>query len=576
MHQRVTHRLEQLQQHRQFRQLAQATLREGVHALRKAEGSDPLVEQAEQALAIYGGLEHPQWDNALSDTVLTDAQIADTKALIAELINMVGIRLAMYDTKDDAGHKATKRALELFALAERLKPPTAGIWMARMLFNRRLGNDGEADNAGERMTSLVKSGEMTGTDHYLIGIFTLRVIKNPKAAMTMFQQAVAKDPKNYGAYFGMYLASRELKDVSGQIQALTACMVLRPRMAELYYFRGFVYFEQGKFRLAHLDFGGCTERNPDYAVGHYWRGRTHIMRDQWSKAERDFSRALEIDPELISPYSWRALARGKLDRYRESVKDAERSLQISDNDSTRWRCARAYAQSARAVLDDRAESDRQTLSERFGDRAVELLRTMADGGYFKKGSNLVSLLSKDLDPLRERDDFQQLAAQLVEPIMTNPALARSPNLLLLRSTVLAQRGQHKAAAEAAERLYRLADRFGRIPGVNKQRLAGNLYNAACCFSLCVPAVALTKSPSGEKRQRTSSELTDEEKAIQSRYRDQAIKALELSVRRGYSNVAHMKQDRDLDAIRHDQRFQKLIEKLEEKAEAEVGSSESKE
>ena len=122
----------------------------------------------------------------------------------------------------------------------------------------------------------------------------------------------------------------------------------------------------------------------------------------------------------------------------------------------------------------------------------------------------------------------------------------------------------------------MADRFGRIPGVNKQRLAGNLYNPACCFSLCVPAVALTKSPSGEKRQRTSSELTDEEKAIQSRYRDQAIKALELSVRRGYSNVAHMKQDRDLDAIRHDQRFQKLIEKLEEKAEAEVGSSESKE
>ncbi len=141
LHSRVARNLQQVETHRKFQQLAGQTLQEGIHALRQADGSDARIAQAEEALALYGGIDDPQWDRHLSNSVLTAEQIASTKSTIAKLLNMTGIRLAMYDTKNKAGRNATERALALFDLAEHLVPPTVSVWMARMLFNRRLGRD---------------------------------------------------------------------------------------------------------------------------------------------------------------------------------------------------------------------------------------------------------------------------------------------------------------------------------------------------------------------------------------------------------------------------------------------------
>jgi tetratricopeptide (TPR) repeat protein len=386
--------------------------------------------------------------------------------------------------------------------------------------------------------------------------------------MSLFQRAIVKEPNNYGAHFGAFLAAGELEDVSGQIQALTACMTLRPDEVELFYFRGFAYFGQGEYLTAHLDFGGCTERDPDYAPGHYWRGRTFIMIDNWAEAERAFSRAVRLDPNMTPPYSWRAVARGKLGRYGDAVRDVDAAMQMGPDDSTRWRCVRALAQSAKAVLDDQNESGRLTLSANYGKRAVELLNTMAENGYFLTGSNLQTLLSTDIDLLRERDDFQQLAVDLVEPVMTSPAMSLSPNLLMLRSNVLAKVGQHTSAGEAADRLYRNSQQNSRLRNVSKQRVANDLYNSACCFSLCMPAVAITTSDS-VKRVKTPDELTDEEQTAQDGYRQQAVKALEESVTFGFSDAAKLREDPDLEPIRQDVRFQDLLEQLAAKAKAET-------
>jgi hypothetical protein len=65
-----------------------------------------LSEEACQALAIYGGAGNPQWEIAFVDSVLSKEQIAQTKELIAKLLNQRGLRLAMYDTNDEAGHRA--------------------------------------------------------------------------------------------------------------------------------------------------------------------------------------------------------------------------------------------------------------------------------------------------------------------------------------------------------------------------------------------------------------------------------------------------------------------------------------
>ena len=125
------------------------------------------------------------------------------------------------------------------------------------------------------------------------------------------------------------------------------------------------------------------------------------------------------------------------------------------------------------------------------------------------------------------------------------ALAQPPELasglLQVRSTALAGRGQHVAAAEAARKLRDLAPQD-----------FNNLYEVACCYALCVPAVAPGKRPE---------QLTPEESAARARYTACAVEALAEAARRGYRDVDHIEADPDLAAIRSDKGYQKVVEQL---------------
>ena len=119
VHRRVTRDLEQLEKHRRFRVLAEGTLREGVHALRDTrDESDTILEQAEEALGIYGVLDDSEWQKSLSNDLLSDKQIADVHSQMADVLNLVGIRIALFDTRDDAAVVATRRSLQLYDRAE--------------------------------------------------------------------------------------------------------------------------------------------------------------------------------------------------------------------------------------------------------------------------------------------------------------------------------------------------------------------------------------------------------------------------------------------------------------------------
>jgi serine/threonine protein kinase/tetratricopeptide (TPR) repeat protein len=120
-----------------------------------------------------------------------------------------------------------------------------------------------------------------------------------------------------------------------------------------------------------------------------------------------------------------------------------------------------------------------------------------------------------------------------------PALAGE--LLQIRATALADRGQHALAAATAEKLRALAPRDG-----------SNLYDVACLYALFVPAVAAGKKPD---------QLTPEEAAARAKYTRCAVETLTEAVRRGFKDVRRMEADPDLAAIRSAQGYQKLVERL---------------
>jgi hypothetical protein len=93
----------------------------------------------------------------------------------------------------------------------------------------------------------------------------------------------------------------------------------------------------------------------------------------------------------------------------------------------------AYARcSAAAVSDARLPAaERETLAERYGRRSVELLRRAQAAGYFRDPARLARLNeNKDFDPVRGREDFKGLVAELKakqkEAPVKNPQSEKKP------------------------------------------------------------------------------------------------------------------------------------------------------
>ena len=105
-----------------------------------------------------------------------------------------------------------------------------------------------------------------------------------------------------------------------------------------------------------------------------------------------------------------------------------------------------------------------------------------------------------------------------------------------------------AAVRAAERI--------RDLGWNPP---GDAYDAACYLALCIPIVANADTLDAAQRQ-----------AAVKLYGDGSMKMLRDAVAAGFKDAEHMKQDKDLDALREREDFKKLLAELQAQKEMKVG------
>jgi tetratricopeptide (TPR) repeat protein len=396
-----------LEKFAEFRAKAAAALKEGAHNIRFGKGPDPILVKCEEALTIAGML-NPDFEQSRVAIGFGVREHDETIATGRELLVLAALRLAMFDTKDEAAKANTRKALGYLDRAAALKlygpggqeitGPTAGELMLRMFWHRRLGENKEADEAGDRMTAMVKAdgGFRTARDYYIFGSITLNIVKKPKDALNAYREALKREPGHYGALFGSYLCHTELKDLPGQVAALTGCLAVRAGDAELYTFRGVALFSQGQYDAAFHDFDAAVLRNPESALAYYWRGRARVMGEKWAEAEADFGQAVRRDATLVNARSWRAIVRGKIGQADGAAEDAEAAVtEHPTSADTLFYAARAYAQAAKAPA----------TAEKYGARSVELLRQALDRG-FTGTSHLTP--GSDFDPVRGRADFQEL------------------------------------------------------------------------------------------------------------------------------------------------------------------------
>lgn len=538
VHDEVADTLQRLQRFRQFDQLVRVSLKEGTHVLREANvEEDPILAAARQALDVYGVTEDPSWQDHLPAELLPESQIVQAKARMADLLNMVALRLAMYDAGDEATRLRTRQALTYFRLAEPFRPPTVGIEMARMLFHRRLEEDEQADAAGDRMAMLAQTTDITAMDAYLLGVMTLKISKKPREAVGMLQQALAMEPNHYGANWSLFQAYQQLGQLEEQIATLSTCLALRPQDANLHYFRGVTHFSRGAYELAELDFEALVKLDPRHRDGQYWRGRAYVMREDWQAASRRFAEALRLDPEFELVYSWQALAMAKLGQVEQVHPFCTRALNGEVSSSIRWRCARAYALAA-------AHGSDETQHHELAAQAIELLKQLEQQQYFAPQASLASLSSDDMDSLRGHTEFQQLLDRCAEPILGQSELAQSPALKRLRLRMLLDRSQWDAARETAESHYQLAQ---RVALVDPSKGAYEVFQAACGLAACASALPQAKSAA-----------TAEQSMLRQSCENRAIEWLAESLKMGLDDPLLLAKTPDLETLRHLPAFQALL------------------
>ena len=78
---------------------------------------------------------------------------------------------------------------------------------------------------------------------------------------------------------------------------------------------------------------------------------------------------------------------------------------------------------------------------------------------------------------------------------------------------------------------------------------GVLFQVACAYALCGPAVVHGKAPEA---------ITTADREQQQRYATQAVEALRQAKANGYKSVHELLTDPDLDPLRQDERFKQFL------------------
>jgi tetratricopeptide (TPR) repeat protein len=115
------------------------------------------------------------------------------------------------------------------------------------------------------------------------------------------------------------------------------------------------------------------------------------------------------------------------------------------------------------------------------------------------------------------------------------------DVLLFRILALAHRGRHQELADLAEQLHTLGPKDDVT-----------LYNMACCYAQCVPAVA---------HGRARRDLTDADLKLQEQYADRAVSFLNKSLTAGFSDLKLLLRDPDLKPLRNHTGYRDIVKRV---------------
>lgn len=413
------------------------------------------------------------------------------------------------------------------------------------------------DDAIDDCTRAIELGPRNATAFFNRGVIK-SVKEDLEGAIADYGVAIQLDPQFASAYFNR-AHSQSVKNLHDEaIADYDRVIILEPGNAGALYNRAREKWLQGRYREAVSDFDESLKLDSTPANSNaYWgRARAKQALGQFTDAIADYSAALERNPMIASIFSSRAGARAALGHHSEAILDYSRAIDI-EPDSVEHHYSRGNARLALRM---------------YPEAIVDFTRSIE-----LNANHSQALTNRGL--ARERlGSTEEALADYSAAIERDPSRAEA---YLNRGALRSQQGLHHEAISDLERGLKLmpADRLERVDfekllglvrGRLKNREAAALYEESYRLWKAdrIPEVVekLEKLVQNWPATRWGIDAAYNLACAHLRLKDKstALHWLEKAIELGYKDVAHLEQDPDLELLRDEVRYKRLVEKLKQK------------
>ena len=263
------------------------------------------------------------------------------------------------------------------------------------------------------------------------------------------------------------------------------------------------------------DCNRALEIKPDIAEAYNNRGTAKDMKGDVDGAIADYSKAIELDPAYVSAYSNRGTAWCSKNRFDEAIEDYTKAINLEPGEAALY-TNRGTAKSEKK-LHEEAIADHTKAIELAPDLAV----AYANRGGSKRDMGLLRPAMEDLEAALKRAPKNWPNRPVIERLLR----AIEQRALYLEGEALFDGGKYREA------IRKYAEIVERWPGSGSA--PSSAYNCACGYALL-----------GEK--------------------STALDWLEKAIEVGWKDADHLEEDPDLDSLRDDERYKKLVAKLNDR------------
>ena len=333
-------------------------------------------------------------------------------------------------------------------------------------------------------------------------------------ALEDMTKAIELDRNDAAAYSSRGWVKARMGRHGEAIADYTKAIEVNPKLVAAYVNRGIARKLTGAPNEAMADYNRVIEIDPGIAEAYGNRGTVKDEKGDFDGAIADYTKAIEIEPTYTSAYSNRALAKCSKGLFDEAIADYSKAIELDPGMAVLY-TNRGTAKASKRLYDE-AIADHN--------KAIELEPDFA-AAYSHRGGALA-----DKGLRRQAIADFETALKLAPPDWPHRSRIEKVLQNLERHTLCAEGDELFERRNFREALRKYAEIVKRWPEAPAAVAAA--YNCACGHALL-----------GEKTI--------------------ALDWLEKAVEIGWKDADHLEKDSDLDSLRDDERYKKLVAKLKD-------------